>query len=50
MSGVWLHTASYISGTLAQWMIPGGFIKDGLREVKERESREEEAERDNPRT
>lgn len=44
MSGVWLHTASHIAGTLALWMIPGVFIKDGLQEVKECESREEEAE------
>lgn len=44
MSRVWLHAASHIAETLAQWMILGVFIKDGLQEVKKYESREEEAE------
>lgn len=44
MSRVWLHAVSHIAGTLAQWMIPGVFIKDGLQKVKECKSREEEAE------
>lgn len=41
VSGVWLHTASHISGKLAQWMVPGVFIKGGLQERREYKSMEE---------